>query len=154
RVEFGLATNAGELFEPPAFHLAAGGGEGIFRGGGVRIPRLLEDVLLAAALPFRGRRTRAAPLERPVAGEFFQRRAKAGEIEVHAANAGFLELADPRAHGLADARFHVFPIQTVGAVPGRARAADQEDGAVGGGLVLDVQRPFGFGVDRPGGGDG
>ena len=53
-----------------------------------------------------------------------------------------------------DEGFHVFPILRLGiARQDGTGTAGEEDGAVGGGLFLDVHGAFGLGIDRPGGGD-
>src|SRR5690606_17596157 len=103
-----------------------------------------EQLLLLATPPgFRLVARRSAP-ERPVLRELLQRRSETREVEVHAADARLLELGDARAHGLGDLRLNVLPVLDR-RIHGRDRpwAADQEDRAVGRGLLPDVQAPLG-----------
>ena len=79
--------------------------------------------------------------------EFLKRRAETRKIEIHSPDAGLLEHLDALAHCQSNSRFNLFPIRSLGLVVG-SRAADEKNGAVGRGLVFDVQAAFGFGIDR------
>jgi hypothetical protein len=76
-----------------------------------------------------------------VTGQWRENSSRAGpkqdEVEVHAADAAVLEVLDAPAHGGLHAGLQVLPVDRLVALG--ARAADEENGAVGGGLVLDVQ---------------
>ena len=77
RIEIGVGLEMGQLFQTPALHLATGGVEGVLRGGCVGVPFfLIEQHLLPPATALRRRLARRAALERPVAGELFERRPK------------------------------------------------------------------------------
>src|SRR5690606_2547350 len=99
-----------ELLEPPALDLAARGVQRVLRHDGIRVPRLLEQLLLPPATPRLRLVPRLPPLERPVARELLERGAEAREVEVDAGDPGFLELLHPRAHRPRDARLDVLPV--------------------------------------------
>ena len=153
-VQVGLALQVGQALDPPAFHLAAGGVQGVLGGGQVGVPVIGEEFPLPLAAPGLGLGAGRAALDRPMPGELLQGRAEARQVEIDAPDTGVLKFLDATAHGGADARFQVFPVEGIfRRALVAAGAADQEDGAVGGGLVLDVQGAFRLGVHRPGGGD-
>ena len=87
--------------------------------------------------------------------KFLQSWTEGSEIQIHAPYAGGLKFCDPLADGTRHERFNVFPILR----PGIARQncawpAGQENGAIRGGFVLDMQAAFGLRVDRPTSRDG
>src|SRR3546814_4441771 len=85
----------------PALHFLSRRVQRVLRRHRIRVPLLRKQFGLTPTLAFLRRRAGGAALQRPVARELFQRRAEAGEVEVDAADPGFLELRDAeigRAH--------------------------------------------------------
>ena len=150
RIEIGISLEMCQLLQAPTLDLAPGCVESVFRRRGVRIPLLFEQDLLAPAALFLRNLARLAALQRPVTREFLERRTEGGEIEIDPGDAGVLEGLDPVPDGLCDPGFNVLPIKiSFGSRIVLAGTADQEDGAFGRRLVLDVQAALGLGVDRP-----
>ena len=85
----------------------------------------------------------AATFDWPVFGEYFQRGAKAGKVEVNAGNARLLERLDALQDFLFDLRLQFFPEDHIVVIRlFGAGTAYQKNGGVGRGLVLDVQGTF------------
>ena len=82
-------------------------------------------------------------------GELLQGRSKTREVEIDAADARLLELLNARPDRAADLRLYLLPVDRLALRAFLAKAADEEDRAVGGGLVLDVEAARRLRVDRP-----
>ena len=109
-VEFFAGFRVRQLFQAPAFDLAASGIERVFGGNGVWVPFLAKEFRLRDSAAALGLRSRGAAPERPMARELFERRTEGGEIEIDASDSGLLEFRNAGADGLRDQRLDVLPI--------------------------------------------